>query len=91
MAINFGDGTQCSALVALYGEAGDTITVDDASGFSFTATKSFSSVVYSSPSMTQGNSYTITVGSSSATADFSSSLYYSNVASRGGAGGPGGH
>ncbi len=84
MAVNFNDGTQCSALVNLSGSAGDTISVDDGSGFIFTATKSFDCVVYSSPSMTQGNSYTITAGSSTATADFSSSLYYSDVSSMGG-------
>ncbi len=89
MAVNFGDGTHCSALVSLSGSAGDTISVDDGSGFTFTATKSFSCVVYSSPSMTSGSTYTITSGSSSATADFSSSLYYSTVTGMGGMGGPG--
>ena len=84
MAVNFNDGSQCSALVNLSGSEGDTISVDDGSGFTFTATKSFDCVVYSSSSMTQGNSYTITAGSSTASADFSSSLYYSDVSSMGG-------
>ncbi len=88
MAINFDSGTQCSALVSLSGGKGTVISVADGSGFSFTATKSFATVVYSSPSMTKGNSYKITAGSSSATASFSSSYYYSNVS--GGMGGTGG-
>lgn len=87
MAVNFNSGSQCSALVSLSGSKGTTITVNDGSGFSFTATKSFACAVYSSPYMTKGNSYTITAGSSSATMNFSSSLYYSNVSSMGG--GPG--
>lgn len=82
MAVNFDSGTQCSALVSLSGSAGDTITVSD--GFSFTAGKSFASVVYSSPNLSQGSSYTITAGSSSVTADFSSGLYYTTVSSMGG-------
>lgn len=88
MAVNFDSGTQCSALVNLSGSSGDTVTIDDGSGFSFTATKSFACVVYSSPSLTEGKSYTITAGSSTAAADFTSGLYYSDVATMGG--GPGG-
>ena len=91
MAVNFGAGTQCSGLVSLSGSSGTKIAVEDGSGFTFTATKSFGCVVYSSPKMSKGNSYTITAGSSSATMDFSSSLYYSNVSGMGGPGGmPGG-
>ncbi|MGI6264456.1 MAG: carbohydrate-binding domain-containing protein [Acutalibacteraceae bacterium] len=84
MALNFDTGSQCAALLNLSGSAGTTITVDDGSGFTFTATKNFGCVVYSSPSMTQGNTYTVTAGSSSATADFTSSLYYSAVGGMGG-------
>lgn len=84
MAVNFDTGTQCSALVNLSGTSGTEIAVDDGSGFSYTATKDFSCAVYSSPDMSQGNSYTITAGSGSATMDFSSSLYYSDVSSMGG-------
>lgn len=87
MAVNFDTGTQCSALVTLSGSEGTAITVDDGSGFSFTASKSFGCAVYSSPSMTQGSTYTITAGSSSASMDFSSGLYYSDVSSMGGPGG----
>ncbi len=91
MAVNFDTGSQCSALVSASGSDGTTITVDDGSGFSFTATKSYACIVYSSPDMRQGNSYTLTSGSSAATLDFTSSLYYSDVSSsQGGNGGPGG-
>ena len=89
MAVNFDSGTQCSGLVSLSGSAGDTITVSD--GFSFTVSKSFACVVYSSPNLAQGSSYTVTAGSSSATMDFSSGLYYSDVSGMGSfGGGPGG-
>lgn len=87
MAVNFNDGTQCAGLAALSGAQGTTITVEDGSGFSFTTTKNFECVVYSSPDMAQGNSYTVTTGSASATMDFSSGLYYSNVSGMGGMGG----
>ena len=91
MAVNFDTGTQCSALVSLSGNAGDTITVDDGSGFSFTTSKNFACAVYSSPSLTQGNTYTMTAGSNTAALDFTSSLYYSTVQGMGGRGGfPGG-
>jgi len=79
MAVNFNAGTQCSALVSLTGSEGDVITVDDGSGFSYTATKSFQCAVYSSPALEQGSAYTITAGSSSAEIDFSGGLYYSAV------------
>ena len=75
MAENFDSGSQCSALVELTGSEGTEISVDDGSGFTFTATKSFETIVYSSPSMKQGEKYTITAGESSAKADFSSGLY----------------
>ena len=89
MAVNFDTGTQCSALVTLSGSAGTTVTVDDGSGFSFTASKSFQCAVYSSPYLQKGSSYTITADSSSAVMDFSSSLYYSTVGGMGGFGGMG--
>ena len=91
MAVNFNTGTQCAALVGLSGSAGTTITVDDGSGFTFTATKSFSCIVYSSPLLTEGSTYTVSAGSSSATMDFSSGLFYATVSGMGGGmGGPGG-
>lgn len=92
MAINFDSGSQCSGLVALSGSSGTTISVNDGSGFSFTASKSFACAVYSSSYMSKGNSYTITAGSSTATMNFSSGLYYSNISGGMGGGGmtPGG-
>ena len=84
MAVNFDSGTQCSGLVALSGGSGTIITVEDGSGFSFTASKTFACAVYSSPSMSKGNSYAIKADSRSATMNFSSSYYYSNVSGTGG-------
>lgn len=89
MAINFDSGSQCSGLVQISGEAGTTISVEDGSGFSFTVSKAFQCLVYSSPFMTQGNVYQVTAGSNSAELDFSAGLYYSNVAAMGGPGGGG--
>ena len=79
MAINFDDGTQCSALVELEGKKGTEISADDGSDFTFTATKPFQSVVYSSPKLEKGKTYTIKAGEESATVDFSNSQYYSNI------------
>ncbi len=84
MAVNFNAGSQPSALVAVSVSAGDVITVDDGSGFTFTATKSFSTAVYSSPSLQQGKTYTLTVGNTDVTLDFSSGLYYSTAQTMGG-------
>ncbi len=92
MAVNFDSGTQCAALVAVSGSAGDVISVDDGSGFTFTATKDFDCAVYSSPSLAQGNTYTLTAGSQSALLDFTAGLYCNTVGGGwGGRGGPGGH
>ena len=52
-AKNFKSGTQYSRLEPVSGQAGDVITTDDGSGISMTATKSFSCVIYSSPSFTK--------------------------------------
>ena len=90
MAVNFDSGSQCSGLVNLSGSAGTLITAEDGSGFSFTASKAFSCIVYSSPSMSKGSSYTLTAGNSSATMDFSSGYYYSASGKGGGMGMGGG-
>ena len=79
MAINFDSGTQCSALVSLSGNEGAEITVDDGSGFSFTATKQFACVLYSSPYLTKGNAYVITAGTATAKADFSEGMFYTDL------------
>lgn len=90
MAINFDSGSQCSGLVKLSGSSGTKISVNDGSGFEFTASKTFACAVYSSPSMSKGNSYTITAGSSSATMSFTSSYIYTQSGIGQGGGGPGG-
>lgn len=82
MAINFDSGTQCSALVSLSGSAGNEITVSGTE-FSFTASKSFECVVFSSPELKQGEKYTISAGGSSSEIELTS-LYYSDVQSFGG-------
>ena len=90
MAVNFDSGSQCSALVTLSGNAGDVISVDDGSGFTFTATKKFACAVYSSPAMKQGETYHLTAGENSAVMDFTAGLYYADAAAMGGFGGRGG-
>jgi hypothetical protein len=77
MAVNFDSGSQCSALVTLSIKSGDTITTSD--GFTYTATKDAECAVYSSPNLTEGETYTITSGNATATMDFTSGLYYSDV------------
>ena len=79
MAKNFDSGTQCSALLALSGKEGDMISVDDGSGFSFTATKQFACVLYSSPYLTKGNAYVIKAGTATAKADFSEGMFYTDL------------
>ncbi len=79
MAKNFDSGSQCSALVSLSGSSGDTIAVDDGSGFTFAVSRNFSCVVYSSPYLEQGRSYTITAGENMSLIDFSAAQYYSNM------------
>ncbi len=90
MAVNFDSGTQCAALVSLSGGEGDTITADDGSGFTFTASKAFECAVYSSPSLEQGGTYTLSTGTDSAVMDFTDGLYWNDVGGFGGFGGFGG-
>ncbi|MCD7807382.1 MAG: carbohydrate-binding domain-containing protein [Lachnospiraceae bacterium] len=68
---------QCSFLVTLTSSfaAGDALTVTDSNGsviYQYTVTKSGSSVVFSSPDLTLGETYTLTVGSQSAEVTLSS-------------------
>lgn len=92
MAVNFDAGTQCSALVSLSGGPGTVISVNDGSGFTFTASKAFACAVYSSPALAAGGEYVLTAGNSAAAMDFSAELHYSDVSSGFGGfgGGPGG-
>ena len=79
MAENFGStSTQCAFLVTMnsFG-AGETITITDSQGnvlYTGVAVKSANSVVFSSPDLTVGETYTVTIGSSSATVTQSSTV-----------------
>lgn len=72
MAENFGStSTQCVFLVTMnsFG-AGETITITDSQGtvlYTGVTVKSANCVVFSSPDLTVGETYTVTIGSSSAT------------------------
>lgn len=58
-AKNFDTGSQCSVLMEVKGQPGDTISVDDGSGISLTAGKSFTCILYSSPTFTSDNTVNI--------------------------------
>ena len=72
MAVGFDtDSTQVSFLYNFTAavEAGSTVTITDSTGkeiYSFTAAKSFSSVVFTSAALQQGQTYTLTAGSQTA-------------------------
>ncbi|HAM16500.1 MAG TPA: hypothetical protein DCP91_11730 [Eggerthellaceae bacterium] len=64
MAQGFSDGTQAFAIVSANGQAGDTITVQDANGAelaSFTPTTAFQSIVVTAPGMADGQAYKLLV------------------------------
>lgn len=79
MAENFGStSTQCAFLVTMnsFG-SGETITITDSQGnvlYTGVTVKSANSVVFSSPDLTVGETYTVTIGSSSATVTQSSTV-----------------
>lgn len=79
MAENFGStSTQCAFLVTMnsFG-AGETITITDSQGnvlYTGLTVKSANSVVFSSADLTVGETYTVTIGSSSATVTQSSTV-----------------
>lgn len=79
MAENFGStSTQCAFLVTMnsFG-AGETITITDSQGnvlYTGVTVKSANSVVFSSPDLTVGETYTVTIGSNSATVTQSSTV-----------------
>ncbi len=79
MAENFGStSTQCAFLVTMnsFG-TGETITITDSEGnvlYTGLTVKSANSVVFSSPDLTVGETYTVTIGSSSATVTQSSTV-----------------
>ena len=79
MPENFGStSTQCAFLVTMnsFG-AGETITITDSQGtvlYTGVTVKSANSVVFSSPDLTVGETYTVTIGSTSATVTQSSTV-----------------
>ena len=79
MAENFGStSTQCAFLVTMnsFG-AGETITITDSQGnvlYTGVTVKSANSVVFSSTDLVVGETYTVTIGSSSATVTQSSTV-----------------
>lgn len=79
MAENFGStSTQCAFLTTLssFG-AGETITITDSQGnvlYTGETVKSGSSVVFSSPELVVGETYTVTIGSNSTTVTQSSTV-----------------
>lgn len=79
MAENFGStSTQCAFLVTMnsFG-AGETITITDSQGnvlYTGVTVKSANSVVFSSADLTVGETYTVTIGSTSATVTQSSTV-----------------
>lgn len=79
MTENFGStSTQCAFLVTMnsFG-AGETITITDSQGnvlYTGVTVKSANSVVFSSPDLVVGETYTVTIGSSSATVTQSSTV-----------------
>lgn len=79
MTENFGStSTQCAFLVTMnsFG-AGETITITDSQGtvlYTGVTVKSANSVVFSSPDLTVGETYTVTIGSISATVTQSSTV-----------------
>ena len=92
MAMNFGEtSTQGSALVVFCGQtAGSEIVVTDLEGkhlISYTAEKSYQSVVFSCPEMVSGGTYTISAGDSAQSVTLDGLIYGNGV----GMGGFGGH
>lgn len=79
MAENFGStSTQCAFLVTMnsFG-AGETITITDSQGnvlYTGVTVKSANSVVFSSPDLVVGETYTVTIGSTSASVTQSSTV-----------------
>ena len=92
MAQNFSDSTsQGVIMVKTETQAGGTqVTLSDASGKNLIATvaeQPFNCIIMSHSSITQGSTYTMTVGSSSMTITMSD-IIYSSSGSTGGMGGP---
>lgn len=99
MAMNFSSATQGSILLNFSSQrAGTTISLSDAYGneiISVVASKTYSSVLISSPDLKQGSSFSITAGTASTSLTLSTLIYGSGSGMGGGQpgggfGGPGG-
>lgn len=95
MAMNFDNtSTQGSILLTTAaGQAGTEVVLKDADGtelVSYTAEKTFSSVVISCPELVQGDTYTVSVGSEDTVVTLESLIYGSGSGMGGGRGGMGG-
>ena len=92
MAMNFSTATQGAILLNVGTQkAGSTVSVSDSAGnliFSYTATKTYSSVVITAPELEKGSTYTVTAGSFSGTITLTDLLYGSSEGAGGGPGGP---
>lgn len=92
MTMGFGsDSSQTFLMASVQGTAGKTVEVVDSSGktvASLKASKSFATVLISSPDIKDGEQYTIKVGSNSTTA--TASKQAANIGGGPGHGGPGG-
>ena len=80
MAENFGQSSTQGAILYSFGQqaAGTTVTLADASGnvlAEYTPSKSFSSIVISTPEIQTGETYTLTVGGQSYTIEMTSLIY----------------
>ncbi len=74
---NFNAGTQASALIYLPSPSGSKISVNDGSEWSVELQRSFACIIYSSPDMEEGGTYTLTSGEK--TEEFTlNGLYYSS-------------
>lgn len=95
MAMNFGDtSTQGSILINVSNcRAGDEIQLKDAQGnvlVAYAAEGSFNSVVVSCPQLKQGETYTVTAGSSEVEVTLDNLIYGNGMGGFGGPGGRGG-
>ena len=95
MAMNMSTGTQGCVMVTTGSQSACTISLSDASGnelVSYTVEKSFGSVVISCPDMESGETYTLTLGSSSTEITLSNTISSVSLSSgaSGGSGGMGG-
>lgn len=73
---NFNAGTQPAALMYFPSAGGDTLSVNDGTGWSVGIERSFVCVIYSSPGLKEGETYTVTYGDKTQEFSFADGLYY---------------